>query len=277
VAQTRNQPAPEGNHQRFRIPGLLSFFNRNEENTFSNGRIESRVDEVGNNNQVIGAGANYRNEENFSNNGRLESRVQEFGNSNQRNAATPAASEDSSGTSISIPLAFNFGRMLPTDEFARRKRTPQEPSSLQALLANHRIDTNVLKTRAQLRQPAQLSTILTPNRDSRPYHRQSGLRTENQRPLPDKFYTNSDIFPDRVLHPEKYVETQKQVNSHQRLSERQDLGDPSPFSAPQNLAKTTSFRDTAIIALQLSEKVMNLYKTLSPYLSGEKGESLIKY
>ena len=190
--------------------------------------------------------------------------------------------------------------MLPTDEFARRKRTPQEPSSLQALLANHRIDTNVLKTRAQLRQPAQLSTILTPNRDSRlalwffslsrnqyfhevsiitfrPYHRQSGLRTENQRPLPDKFYTNSDIFPDRVLHPEKYVETQKQVNSHQRLSERQDLGDPSPFSAPQNLAKTTSFRDTAIIALQLSEKVMNLYKTLSPYLSGEKGESLIKY
>ena len=86
MAQTRNQPAPEGNHQRFRIPGLLSFFNRNEENTFSNGRIESRVDEVGNNNQVIGAGANYRNEENFSNNGRLESRVQEFGNSNQRNA-----------------------------------------------------------------------------------------------------------------------------------------------------------------------------------------------
>ena len=73
------------------------------------------------------------------------------------------------------------------------------------------------------------------------------------------------------------METQKQVNSHQRLSERQDLGDPSPFSAPQNLAKTTSFRDTAIIALQLSEKVMNLYKTLSPYLSGEKGESLIKY
>ena len=81
--------------------------------------------------------------------------------------ATPAASE---GTSISIPLAFNFGRMLQTDEFARRKRTPQEPSSLQALLANHRIDTNVLKTRAQLRQPAQLSTILTPNRDSRLYH-----------------------------------------------------------------------------------------------------------
>ena len=88
MAQTRNQPAPEGTHQRFRIPGLLSFFNRNEENTFSNGRIESRVDEVGNNNQVIGAGANYRNEENFSNNGRLESRVQEFGNSNQRNAGT---------------------------------------------------------------------------------------------------------------------------------------------------------------------------------------------
>ena len=82
--------------------------------------------------------------------------------------ATPEASEaDSSGTSISIPLAFNFGRMLQTDEFARRKRTPQEPASLQALLANHRIDTNVLKTRAQLRQPAQLGTILTPNRDSR--------------------------------------------------------------------------------------------------------------
>ena len=89
----------------------------------------------------------------------------------------------------------------------------------------------------------------------RPYHRQSGLRTEHQRPLPDKFYTNSDadIFPDRVLHPEKYQTNQQQVNK------RQDLGVPEQ-------RKTTSFRETAIIALKLSQSIMNLYETVSPYL-----------
>ena len=89
----------------------------------------------------------------------------------------------------------------------------------------------------------------------RPYHRQSGLRTEHQRPLPDKFYTNSDadIFPDRVLHPEKYQNNQQQVNK------RQDLGVPEQ-------RKTTSFRETAIIALKLSQSIMNLYETVSPYL-----------
>ena len=50
------------------------------------------------------------------------------------------------------------------------KRTPQQqaqPLSLQTMLANHRIDTNVLKTRAQLRQPGPLKQILTPQQESR--------------------------------------------------------------------------------------------------------------
>ena len=79
---------------------------------------------------------------------------------------------------------------------------------------------------------------------------------DNHRPLPDKFYTNSDIFPDRVLHPEKYREPQNQVN------QRQDLGEPEQ-------RRPTSFRETAIIALKLSQSIMNLYKTVSPYLNGE--------
>ena len=54
--------------------------------------------------------------------------------------------------------------------YIRMKRTPQQqsqPLSLQAMLANHRIDTNVLKTRAQLRQPGPLKQILTPQQESR--------------------------------------------------------------------------------------------------------------
>lgn len=100
-----------------------------------------------------------------------------------------------------------------------------------------------------------LYTYFNSTNNFRPYHRQSGLRTEHQRPLPDKFYTNSDadIFPDRVLHPEKYQNNQQQVN------ERQDFGVPEQ-------RKTTSFRETAIIALKLSQSIMNLYETVSPYL-----------
>ena len=82
--------------------------------------------------------------------------------------SSPDTSEsESSGGVYHIPLTFNFGRNLKNEDFARRKRTPQEPSSLQSLLANHRIDTNVLKTRAQLRQPGPLSQILTPQRSAR--------------------------------------------------------------------------------------------------------------
>ena len=86
--------------------------------------------------------------------------------------SSAAESSSSSNTNMNMNpntnMNTNSGRMLfKNEDFARRKRTPQEPSSLQALLANHRIDTNVLKTRAQLRQPGPAVQILTPQRDSR--------------------------------------------------------------------------------------------------------------
>ena len=44
---------------------------------------------------------------------------------------------------------------------------------------------------------------------------------------------------------------------------KQDLG-VGPLTATIE-PKTTSFRETAIIALKLSQSIMNLYKTVSPY------------
>ena len=79
--------------------------------------------------------------------------------------------------------------------------------------------------------------------------------TQNQRPLPERFYTNSDIFPQfNKKAGESSAESQSQV-----ASEKQDLGDAE--------SKTTSFRETAIIALKLSQSIMNLYKTVSPYFN----------
>lgn len=147
----------------------------------------------------------------------------------------------------------------------RRKRAPTEASSLQALLAHHKIDTNVLKTQAQFRPatPKLTPTILTPQQQ-RFYHRGqvesgpiSGIRSHNQRPLPDSFYTNSDIFPQFHRPPGSPNDSSSQVQA----TEKQDFGEPE--------AKTTSFRDTAIIALKLSQSIMNLYKTVSPYIHGE--------
>jgi len=126
------------------------------------------------------------------------------------------------------------------------------------MLAQHKIDTNVLKTRSQIRPvtPKISTPILTPNhRQGQRYQqtRPQGIRTQNQRPLPQNFYTNSDIFPQfNKPDAENSAESQAQV-----ASEKQDLGGPEP--------KTTSFRETAIIALKLSQSIMNLYKTVSPY------------
>ena len=158
-------------------------------------------------------------------------------------------------------------RMLNIDN--RRKRAPNEATSLQSLLHAHRIDTNVLKTRSQFRPaiPKPVSQILTPPRnvfqdrrqDQGSFYQKTGIRTQSQRPLPDKFYTNSDIFP-QFDEDGGYINSGTQT---QVVIEKQDLGGFEPES------KQTSFKDTAIIALKLSQSIVNLYKTLSPYISGE--------
>ena len=165
--------------------------------------------------------------------------------------------EDTS--SGSLMNSNNNGRMLPIENSVRflQKRAPAEATSLQSLLSHHKIDTNVLKTRAQIAQPQPRplsSQILTPTTGSDYYRRpvvHSGIRTENQRPLPENFYTNSDIFPQ--------FSTQKQDQlAAKQVIEKQDLGPARP---------KTSFRETAIIALKLSQSILNLYKTVSPYFT----------
>ena len=132
---------------------------------------------------------------------------------------------------------------------------------------NHRIDTNVLKTRSQMR-PAMpkinSGSILTPTHKGQRQRIQDdprlpGIRTQNQRPLPDNFYTNSEIFPMFNNKPD----STDRIGSQQVASAnaKQDLGVGPPEVEP----KTTSFRETAIIALKLSQSIMNLYKTVSPY------------
>ena len=91
--------------------------------------------------------------------------------------------------------------------------------------------------------------------------RPGGITTQNQRPLPQNFYTNSDIFP-QFNKPSDSSEAG--VNSQSQVaSEKQDLGGSGSGLEPKT---TTSFRETAIIALKLSQSIMNLYKTVSPYL-----------
>ena len=169
-------------------------------------------------------------------------------------------SNDDSGQSANLMNSNNNGRMLPLENRGRvlQKRAPAEATSLQSLLSHHKIDTNVLKTRAQIAQPQPRpisNQILTPSgnnfRHRRPLQTPSGIRTENQRPLPDNFYTNSDIFPQFSVKNREQVEPKQVI-------EKQDLGEARP---------KTSFRETAIIALKLSQSILNLYKTVSPYFS----------
>ena len=150
-------------------------------------------------------------------------------------------------------------------EWSRRKRAPLEAAatSLQAMLAKHRIDTNVLKTRSQIRPEVpkiNAPSMLTPSqRKGQRYQgsrRPGGLTTQNQRPLPQNFYTNSDIFPQF----NKPASSETGNGNTQVASEKQDSG----FEVEP---KTTSFRETAVIALKLSQSIMTLYKTVSPYFN----------
>ena len=107
------------------------------------------------------------------------------------------------------------------------------------------------------------ASILTPtHKGQRPIQdpRLPGIRTQNQRPLPDNFYTNSEIFP---MFNKPDSTSSDRIGSQQVASAnaKQDLGVGPPEVEP----KTTSFRETAIIALKLSQSIMNLYKTVSPY------------
>lgn len=175
--------------------------------------------------------------------------------------------------------ANNNGRMLrlvrdyDPRQRVLQKRAPAEigagggATSLQSLLSHHKIDTNVLKTRAQIAQPQPrrplTAQILTPTSGSASGHyrrpqppigqKNSGIRTENQRPLPENFYTNSDIFP-------QFSKKNKVNFNANQVIEKQDLG-------PIEAKPKTSFRDTAIIALKLSQSILNLYKTVSPYFT----------
>jgi hypothetical protein len=133
------------------------------------------------------------------------------------------------------------------------------------MLAHHKIDTHVLKTQPRLGQPLTSQTLgssgvmLTPQRYGQGGHQQyyhkahPGIRTGSQRPLPDKFYTNSDIFP-----PELFEEDQGPPD---QVREKQDTG--------ETLIGTTSFQDTAVIALKFSQSLLTFYKTVSPYFTGE--------
>ena len=182
----------------------------------------------------------------------------------------PVVTDTNEETSASGGLmnVNNNGRMLNIERRVLQKRAPAEiaPTSLQSLLSHHKIDTNVLKTRAQIAQPQPrpLSSgqILTPTgqgsyrRPSRPLLN-NGIRTENQRPLPENFYTNSDIFPQFSATKKNHFNS-----NHNQVIEKQDLGPVAVASKPK-----TSFRETAIIALKLSQSILNLYKTVSPYFS----------
>ena len=156
-----------------------------------------------------------------------------------------------------------------TEEPLRLTPETEAPSSLQTILSSHQVRTNFLKTPPRTEhfgyqtaehlptnyQPGNMMTMLTPKKEVEhfPSHYQE---------LAERFYTSSGEVKPRPSRPVSYAE---QDPADDRISdEYEDVGSSKVDEIASS--KENPLVNTAVIALKLSAKLLDFYKTVSPYL-----------
>jgi hypothetical protein len=156
----------------------------------------------------------------------------------------------------------------------------EAPSSLQAILSNHQVKTNFLKTpprtehfgyqtvtyRPKTYQPDNMMTLLTPNEEVEHY-------PSHYQELAERFYTSSGeakIGPslgnrNSESGTRNPVSFATQDSADDRISDEEEA-DADQSKVEEAESKESPLVNTAVIALKLSAKILDLYKTVSPYL-----------
>ena len=156
-------------------------------------------------------------------------------------------------------------------EYEPLQLTPETepPSSLQAILSNHHVRTNFLKT------PPRTENIGYPTSEYRPKVYQPLLTPKNEgierypsyyQELAERFYTTSGetkIIPS-LSRASRPVDNAEEDNADDRISDDDDDIGQSKVDPVES--KESPLVNTAVIALKLSAKILDFYKTVSPYL-----------
>ena len=156
-------------------------------------------------------------------------------------------------------------------EYEPLQLTPETeaPSSLQAILSNHHVRTNFLKT------PPRTENIGYPTSEYGPKVYQPLLTPKNEgierypsyyQELAERFYTTSGETkiipsPSRASRPVDFAE---EDNADDRISDDDDDVGQSKVDPVES--KESPLVNTAVIALKLSAKILDFYKTVAPYL-----------
>jgi len=150
--------------------------------------------------------------------------------------------------------------------------TEEAPSSLQTILSSHQIKTNFLKTpprtehfgyqsvehQPKIYQPSNMMTLLTPKEEVEHY-------PSHYQEIAERFYTTSSeskIGPSLGSAAQHLSYAQDDADDrHDTGNRKVDVGRDDEVEGKEN-----PLVNTAVIALKLSSKILDLYKTVSPYL-----------
>jgi hypothetical protein len=148
----------------------------------------------------------------------------------------------------------------------------EAPSSLQAILSSHHVRTNFLKTPPRTEHFG-YPTIHSGPKNYHPENMKSSLLTPNEekiehypsyyQELAERFYTASGeakIGPAEKRRPVAFAEEDSADDRISGNEEDEDAGQSKVESKENPLV------NTAVIALKLSSKILDFYKTVSPYL-----------
>ena len=137
----------------------------------------------------------------------------------------------------------------------------KEPTSLQAILANHQIHTNVLKTRPRTQNVAYPqfppSENLTPDTDGDSY-----FYYTNQEPM-----RRLQNVHDNPMTLNRYQQMIDESKTKEYLADIEPNPDSIKREDVEKKPEKKTLAETAVIALKLSEKVLDLYKSMSPYIA----------
>ena len=152
----------------------------------------------------------------------------------------------------------------------------EEPSSLQTILSSHKIKTNFIKTpprtehfgyqsvehQPKIYKPSNMMTLLTPKEEVEHY-------PSHYQELAERFYTTSGeskIGPSLGSAGRPLSYAQDDADDRYDVEDvgqsKVDVGDDYDEAE----GKENPLLNTAVIALKLSSKILDLYKTVSPYL-----------
>ena len=177
--------------------------------------------------------------------------------------------------------------------------TIYEPTSLQSILATHKIHTNVLRTRPRTQNVAYYSNgedlpPLSINRQDgeliSPYYYSKDGKWEEVYPKNNPMTLNNYQTKIQESKKEQEEEERRQYHVRQRieqlqrqieeerakteellrakeLTKRIDNVDKEEKEIKNSGPITKSLAETAILALKLGEKVLNLYESVEPYVS----------